>query len=163
MHRRTVCKTCAVQKCTLWSCNCHARGPIVNNLTGVQGEKGCGKRGRPFIHHTCKIPPLLFTSNFALLHITLVSTAACSSPKRTVLVQIQGVMPHLTLDMEHIYLSKRDFEYFLYILDNPPPPSPRLRRLLTEPSIFDTEEGTLQPLQWVPPHHRTNTPSRSRT
>lgn len=101
------------------------RGPIVNNLTGVPGEKWRGKRGRPFIHHTHKIPPPLF--------------------------------------MERITLSARDFEYFLYILDNPPPPSPRLRRLLTEPSIFDTEEGTLQTLQWAPPHHRTNTPSRSRT
>ena len=40
VHRRTVCKTRTVQKCTILSCNCHARGPIVNNLTGVPGEKG---------------------------------------------------------------------------------------------------------------------------
>ena len=118
VYRRTVCN---MRACT----KMYSRGPIVNKLTGVPGEKGCGKRGRPFIHHTHKIPPPLF--------------------------------------MERITLSARDFEYFLHILDNPPPPSPRLRRLLTEPSIFDTEEGTLQTLQWVPPHHRTNTPSRSRT
>ena len=151
VHRRTVCNSCASTKMC-------GRGPNVNNLTGVQGEKRRGKRGWPLIHHTCKIPPLLFTSNFALLHITLVSTAACSSPKRTVLVQIQGVMPHLTLDMEHIYLSERDFEYFLHILNNPPPPSPRLLRLLTEPSIFDTQEGTLQTLQWLPPHNLMTKP-----
>ena len=98
----------------------HSRGPIVNNLTGVQGEKGRGKRGWPLIHHTRKIPPPLF--------------------------------------MERITLSARDFEYFLHILDNPPPPSPRLLRLLTEPSIFDTEEGTLQTLQWLPPHNLMTKP-----
>ena len=60
--------------------------------------------------------------------------------------------------MEHITISERDFEYFLHILDNPPPPSPRLLRLLTEPSIFDTEEGTLQTLQWLPPHNLMTKP-----
>jgi len=64
VHRRTVCKTCAVQKCTLWSCNCHARGPIVNNLTGVPGEKWRGKRGWPFTHRTHKIPPLFLWKLF---------------------------------------------------------------------------------------------------
>ncbi len=42
--------------------------------------------------------------------------------------------------IETIYLSKDDWEFFLNILENPPEPNDRLKKLLTSPSIFESKD-----------------------
>lgn len=43
------------------------------------------------------------------------------------------------LDRRRILLSSEDYDAFVALLDAPPRDHPRLRRLLTEPSIFDKD------------------------
>jgi uncharacterized protein (DUF1778 family) len=43
-------------------------------------------------------------------------------------------------DQAHFYLSPKKWDEFCAALDAPPKPSPALRRLLTEPGVFDGTE-----------------------
>ena len=44
---------------------------------------------------------------------------------------------NILADQAHFYLSPEKWDEFTTALDAPPQDNPRLRRLLTEPSVFD--------------------------
>jgi len=72
--------------------------------------------------------------------LQLAADAANKSVSEFVVESALARADEALLDRRQIFVSAEAYDKFVALLDAPPRDHPRLRRLLTEPSIFDKNE-----------------------